>query len=356
MDAVTGQPEQRATIARPAVPKLNLRDPRCYQIVVLGSLLTFGIVALDFGILAINAVLIVATALAVQYLASSVRRLPRFDPLSPLITALSLTLLLRTDSPQLAALAAALAVGSKFLIRVRGKHVFNPANFAIVGLMFASDRVWISSGQWGNAAIGAFALAGLGLLVLTRAKRAETTILFLLAYASLLVLRAAWLGDPMAIPMHQLQNGALQIFAFFMISDPKTAPDSRTGRMIYGTLVAGIAFFIQFVLYEPGAPVIALFVCAPFVPLIDKLRRGQTYHWAAIRNADSPENQQEFNDAIFHSHTDRRTDRRHFADGGGILRLLRGKSRYAPFQPCVTDRHRSRWQPHGTDDGERFRG
>lgn len=259
----------------------KFRDPRYYQIAVLSTLVTFGVVGLDFGIHAYNAAAIVITALGVQYVATKILGLPRFDPLSALITSLSLTLLLRTDLLTFAALAAALAIGSKFLIRVRGKHVFNPANFAIVTLMLSSDDVWISSGQWGNAAIGAFLLACLGFLVLTRAKRSETTIAFLSAYASLLFVRALWLGDPLAIPLHQLQNGALLIFAFFMISDPKTTPDTRIGRIVYGAIVALVSIYIQFVLYEPSAPVLALIVCAPLVPLIDVLGRGETYNWAS---------------------------------------------------------------------------
>ena len=84
--------------------------------------------------------------------------------------------------------------------------------------------------------------------------------------------------------MHQLQNGALLIFAFFMISDPKTTPDTGLGRISYGALVASVAILIQFVLYEPSAPVLALIVCAPVVPLIDYLRRGETYSWALPGN------------------------------------------------------------------------
>ncbi len=216
----------------------RMRDPRYYQIAVLTSLVCFGVVMLDIGIRWQYAIVIVATALLVQYLGTLYARLPRFDPLSPLITSLSLTLLLRSDAIEFAAAAAAIAIGSKFLIRTRSKHIFNPANIALVSLMLASDEVWVSSGQWGSAAIGAFALACLGFLVLTRARRAETTIGFLMLYGALLFGRALWLGDPMAIPLHQLQSGALLIFAFFMISDPKTTPDSATGRLLFASLVA----------------------------------------------------------------------------------------------------------------------
>ena len=140
------------------------------------------LVVLDFGIRWQNAVTILFTAQLVQYAGTRLAGLPRFDPLSALITSLSLTLLLRTDFILLAAAAATIAIGSKFLVRVRGKHVFNPANVALVTLMLLSDRAWVSSGQWGSATIGALALTCLGFLVLTRAKRAETTIAFLLSW------------------------------------------------------------------------------------------------------------------------------------------------------------------------------
>jgi Na+-translocating ferredoxin:NAD+ oxidoreductase RnfD subunit len=257
----------------------RLQDPRYYQIIVLTALVTFGIAVLDFGIRLENALAIVCSALIVQYLASRYIGRIRFDPLSPIITSLSLTLLLRTDVVAVAALAATIAIGSKFLLRVRGKHVFNPANFALVALMLLSDAAWVSSGQWGSAAIGAFALACLGFIVLTRARRAETTFAFLAMYALLLIGRALWLDDPLSIPAHQLQNGALLIFAFFMISDPKTSPDTRIGRTVYGVLVASVAYTIQFVFYEPNGPILALIIAAPLVPLIDFVSRGRLYQW-----------------------------------------------------------------------------
>lgn len=257
----------------------QLQDPRYYQIAVLTSLLFFGVLALDFGIHWQNAAAIITTALAVQLAGTAYAQLPRFDPLSPMITSLSLTLLLRTDEIGLAAAAAAIAIGSKFLIRIRGKHVFNPANVALVSLMLLSDKAWVSSGQWGSAALGAFALACLGFLVLTRAKRAETTIAFMLIYATLLFGRALWLGDPLSIPVHQLQNGALLIFAFFMISDPKTTPNTAIGRVLFAAIVASLAFTIQFIYYEPNGPILALIIAAPTAPLVDYLVRGEIYRW-----------------------------------------------------------------------------
>lgn len=255
------------------------RDPRWYQVFVLSLLLGVGILVLDFGIRWQNALAIFTAAQATQFLASRYLARIAYDPLSALITSYSLTLLLRTDMIGLAMLAAVIAIGSKFVIRVRGKHVFNPANVALVSLMLLSDYAWVSSGQWGSATIGALALACLGMLVLTKAKRAETTIAFISAWAMLLFGRALWLGDPLAIPLHQVQNGALLIFAFFMISDPKTSPNTAIGRVAFGALVAAIAYTIQFVFYEPNGPILALIIAAPLVPAIDAISRGQIYRW-----------------------------------------------------------------------------
>jgi Na+-transporting NADH:ubiquinone oxidoreductase subunit NqrB len=260
---------------------LLVRDPRYYQVAVLSLLLTYGIAVLDFPVTAANALIIVATALGTQWFAGQLVGLPRFDPLSALITSLSLTLLLRTDSPGIAALAACIAIASKFLIRFEGKHVFNPANFALIVLSFATPHAWLSSGQWGNTTLLAFGFACLGFLVLTRARRAETTIAFLGSYALLLFGRTLWLGDPLSIPLHQLQSGALLLFAFFMISDPKTTPDHALGRICYGLLVATIAFGIRFALHEPHGPITALILCSPCVPLIDRLLAGRRYAWHA---------------------------------------------------------------------------
>jgi Na+-transporting NADH:ubiquinone oxidoreductase subunit NqrB len=257
----------------------RLADPRYYQVAVLTTLLSIGVFALDFGIRWQNAVAILLTAQAVQFIGTRLSGLPRFDPMSALITSLSLTLLLRTELIALAIAAPAIAIGSKFILRVRGKHVLNPANVALVALMLLSDHAWVSSGQWGSAAIGAFGLACLGFLVLTRARRAETTIAFLACYGALLFGRALWLGDPMSIPVHQLQNGALLIFAFFMISDPKTTPNAAAGRVGFAAIVAAIAFAIQFIYYQPNGPILALILSAPLVPVIDALLQGTHYRW-----------------------------------------------------------------------------
>jgi hypothetical protein len=255
------------------------RDPRAYQIAVLSGLLAWGAFGLDFALTPGRTALIVGTALAAQWLLGRLAGLRAFEPRSALISALSLCLLLRTSSPALAAAAAMLAIAGKFVLRVRGKHVFNPTNFALAVLMLLSDAAWVSPGQWGTSAFLAFLFACLGGLVAHRALRSDVAFAFLAAYCGLLFARAAWLGDPWAIPLHQLQSGSLLLFTFFMISDPKTTPDSRAARIAFGTLVALGAAFVQFALFRPSGPIWALFFFSPLVPLLDRLLPGARYAW-----------------------------------------------------------------------------
>ena len=117
-----------------------MRDPRFYQIAVLGSLLTYGLIGLDFEIGTTQVVVTVAAALLTQAVASRVVGVPRTEWKSALISSLSLCLLLRTGAPWLAAVAAIVAVGSKFVVRARGKHVFNPTNLGLVAMLAFTDR------------------------------------------------------------------------------------------------------------------------------------------------------------------------------------------------------------------------
>ena len=259
-----------------------MADPRLYQICTLASLLVYGIGWLDFDVTPARVALLVATALATQAAGDWIvgNRLPFLSSArSALISGLSLCLLLRTNSAGLAAMAAVLTVASKFVIRVRGKHVFNPTNGGIVAMLLLSNQVWVSPGQWGAPAFFAFLMACTGSLVVNRAARSDVTYAFIAFYCALLFGRSLYLGEPLAIPLHRLESGALLLFAFFMISDPKTTPDSRVGRVLFAALVAFGAWYVQFRLFRTNGLLWSLAVCSMAVPLLDRIIPGARYAW-----------------------------------------------------------------------------
>src|SRR5262249_45916606 len=166
----------------------GMADPRLYQIGTLASLLVYGMGWLDFDITIFRVVLLLATVLATQYICDRIAGGPPFhmSPRSALISGLSLCLLLRTNRPELAVLAAIVTIASKSLIRVRGKHVFNPTNGGIVAMLLLTNAVWVSPGQWGAAAAFGFLMACAGSLVVTRAARSDVTYAFIVFYCALL--------------------------------------------------------------------------------------------------------------------------------------------------------------------------
>ena len=113
---------------------LSRSDPRYYQIAVLSSLLIYGVGWLRFDIEWPQIVISLGTVLLTQYACTRMFRLPSFDPRSPLISGLSLCLLLRTNSLLLAFLTAVITIVSKFVLKRGRKHIFNPTNFGIVAI------------------------------------------------------------------------------------------------------------------------------------------------------------------------------------------------------------------------------
>ena len=146
--------------------------------------------------------------------------------------------------------------------------------------MALTGQVWVSPGQWGNVAFFGFLMACLGGLVVNRASRSDVTYAFIAFYMTLVFGRTIWLGEPLAIPLHRLENGALLLFTFFMISDPRTTPElaGRTDRLRLRSSRCG-AWYIQFRLFRTNGPLWSLALCSLTVPLIDRLLPAARFDW-----------------------------------------------------------------------------
>jgi len=255
-------------------------DPRIFQILFLGILLAAGAWLRDFSLSSAQIVLTFAAAIAAQHFSFAMRPDTPRSYRSAIITALSLTLLLRADNLWVHPAAASAAILSKSLIRPRGKHLFNPATFGVMFAMLLLPGTWISPGQWGQDVALAGWMVALGAFVATRARRADISWSFLAFYVGALAMRVAYLGQRWVVLEHQLMNGALLLFAFFMISDPMTSPNHLRGRAVHAATVAAIAFVWQFGLYAHNGMLWALFLAAPMVPMWDALWPAAKYQWS----------------------------------------------------------------------------
>ncbi len=289
------------------------RDPRDYQVVALSTLLALGIARFGFDVPPAHVAITLASALAGQWWAqrmgwpatpaarvsavdgvafaaraqTSAFQASAFQYKSALISGLSICLLLRTSNALWMALAALIAVGSKFVLRVPcaaragTKHVLNPTNGAIMLLLVCGAPVWVSPAQWGHHLPLALGVAGFGSLVVHRSSRSDITLAFIASWMAVLFGRAWLVGQAWVAPLHQLENGSLALYAFHMISDPKTTPDSRAGRIVFACLVAGGAGVVQFVLFRTNGLLWSLAACSFVVPLLDRWLPGRGFEWSA---------------------------------------------------------------------------
>jgi Na+-transporting NADH:ubiquinone oxidoreductase subunit NqrB len=265
-------------------------DARLYQIAFLATLLSLGVWIRDFSLRPEQWLLTFASGLATQLLCVRWLRLQRVGMLSAVITCFGLSILLRADNLWVHPLAAALAMSSKFWLRVDDKHLYNPANLGVIVALLLFPGAWVSPGQWGNDLALACWVVALGALVTRRARRWDISWMFLSCWLTLVFLRVSWLGQNWGVLVHQLQSGALLLFTFFMISDPMTIPNHPRGRLFYAVLVASVAFCWQYLLFKPNALVFALFLATPLVPLIDRLLPAARFQWRpAAPGAQAPQ-------------------------------------------------------------------
>ncbi len=291
--AVAARAVSAVNVARGIAAHLP-RDARIYQIVFLGVLLGAGALVRDFALRPEQMALTFAAGLATQVVFVRALGLERVGVLSAIITCLGLSILLRADTWWVHPLVAALAIASKFTIRAGGKHLFNPGNLGVIAGVALIPGAWISPGQWGSDVASAVWVVALGALVSSRARRLDTSWIFLGCYLGLVAARILWLGYDWAVFVHQLQNGALLLFAFFMISDPMTTPNHRGARVAHAAAVAAAAFAWQYALFIPNGLVWALFLATPLVPLLDRIFRADRFNWRdnrALPNSGTPATQ-----------------------------------------------------------------
>ncbi|MEM6576583.1 MAG: RnfABCDGE type electron transport complex subunit D [Pseudomonadota bacterium] len=262
-------------------------DPRHWQLVGLSGLLTLSWLGSDFGSSPLILAAALCGALGVEALGAWWRRRRgrNHKPLqwkSALITAFGVSLLLRADALWIWSGAAAFAIAAKLLLRWNGKQLFNPACSGILAALWLSGgQAWISAGQWGQTSLVAGYALAMAALTLSSARRLDIALGFLGSFAALAVTRAVWLGDPLAIAWHQLSSGSLLIFAFFMVTDPRSTPDSRRGRLLFAAAVAVLASALHWGPNVQAAPLVALAAIGLLTPLLDRHLPGRRFRWAA---------------------------------------------------------------------------
>jgi enediyne biosynthesis protein E4 len=188
---------------------------------------------------------------------------------SAYISGISAGILVRSPLLWPFAFTAAVSIASKYAIRFRGRHVFNPTNFGIVMLlMVASDSAAVLSIQWGNNMWAMAIIWIVGFLSIHKLKRFHVCAAYIASFLVFGVVRSWISGDPVLAEIAPLTGPMYQLFVLFMITDPRTSLSTTRGRVIVALLIGFVEFIFRLneAIY---APFYALFIVGPIALMLE---------------------------------------------------------------------------------------
>ena len=247
----------------------SVRDPRLHLAAVIITLQVLGQTSFDFN-LSIAQILVSVLTCAVLEVAITFRQQHVLMwPASALLTGNGVAFILRVPGTEhgdwwsmngwwIFAATAAVSLLSKYVIKFRGSHVFNPSNFGLVlcFLLLGPEHADPLDFWWGPMSPAlVFALVVItvgGFSILRRLKLLEIAVGFWLAFAAGLAVLAAS-GHEMTARWHLgpitgwefwrvlVFSPEILVFLFFMISDPRTIPRTGPGRRAYAVGIGLLA-------------------------------------------------------------------------------------------------------------------
>jgi enediyne biosynthesis protein E5 len=267
-----------AALGNPFVPPLFI------TLILLVGNLSYGILE-SYGktLLAIVSSIVAEMVLGRIFL----RKWPH--PASSYITGISVGILLRSPAFWPFALCSLLSITSKYVLRFRGRHIWNPSNFGICAMLFlAAQSVASLSIQWGNNFGSLAVIWTLGSVILWRARRFHISLTYVISFIALSFLRSWITGDPWQSEIAPITGPMYQLFIFFMITDPKTTVRSRKGQCLVAFFVA-VAELLLRLNSCVFAPLYALFWVGPAALLLEMAIDSRSIRKAPIATAAGSE-------------------------------------------------------------------
>ncbi|TFH64861.1 MAG: hypothetical protein E4G90_07275 [Gemmatimonadales bacterium] len=266
---------------------LSRLDPKQFIIVLITLVLVVGeakySVLGGYERLAMTLGVCVATELGMSWFLRG--KMPSLQ--SAYVSGISLALLIKPQGHLLwpFALGAFLAIASKYVLQVQGRHLWNPSNFAISLLLFlAPGRMSVLSHQWGNDVATNAIIWGIGLLVVSRAKVLHITLMYVVSFLLLAAIRSQIVGAPLLPEVAPITGPMYQLFVFFMVTDPRTTVRSMKGRMMVVGIVALVEAAIRLAsdlhallpaALSASPPILALALVGPIAMWVDLRRRSK---------------------------------------------------------------------------------
>ena len=190
-------------------------------------------------------------------------------PASAYITGISVGILVRSPAFWPYALCSAISIMSKYVLRIKGRHIWNPSNFGIsMLLLLAPEAVASLSIQWGNYLLPLVVIWFLGSVIIWRLRRFHITGTYVASFVAFAFLRSWLTGSPWQSEIAPITGPMYQLFIFFMITDPKTTVRSKAWQCVVVVIIALVEMMMRLnqIVY---APLYALCIVGPAAMLVE---------------------------------------------------------------------------------------
>jgi len=189
---------------------------------------------------------------------------------SAYISGISVGILTRSPEFWTFALCAAISITSKYTIRVKGRHIWNPSNFAISMMILIAPFAYSTlSIQWGNNLYAMLVIWTLGSIIIYRLGRFHITFTYVASFIFFAFIRSFITEQPFLAEVAPLTGPMYQLFIFFMITDPPTTVRSSKKAQMFVVFMVAFAEMILRLNENVHAPYFALFTVGPIANLID---------------------------------------------------------------------------------------
>ena len=188
---------------------------------------------------------------------------------SAYVSGISVGILVRSPAFWPYALCSAISIVSKYVLRIRGRHIWNPTNFGVVAmLLLAPDFVAGLSVQWGNNLLPMVFVWVFGAVILRMVGRLHITLTYVASFIFFAVVRSTITGHPFLSEVAPITGPMYQLFIFFMITDPKTTVGPRWAQCLVAFLIAALEAVFRLMQWV-YAPFYALFIIGPIANVIE---------------------------------------------------------------------------------------
>ena len=173
---------------------------------------------------------------------------------SAYITGISVGILLRSPFLWPYILCAFISIASKYVLRFRGRHLWNPSNLGVSLVLFlAPDTVSLLSVQWGNVVAPMVVIWLLGSVIVWRVGRFYLSATYVASFLLFSFVRAAVTGVPWVAAVAPITGPMYQLFIFFMVTDPKVTVRPMWAQCLVVFIVAFVELILRLneVVYAP---------------------------------------------------------------------------------------------------------